>query len=122
VMDAPPESRPGPRRTRGRAAAAAAVAQDRFAAETLVAQAAGVVREVTRMQTRAADQGARLLTCAIEADVRLASPADFTRLSAMLATLVARAAAEIGVAEGGRPYRIVVGAHPAPATSVRRSR
>jgi DNA-binding transcriptional ArsR family regulator len=113
---------PPPPAPRGRARAAAVARQDRFAAETLVGQAAGVVRDVTRMQARAAEQGARLLTCAIEADVRLASPADFTRLSAMLATLVARAAAEIGAAEGGRTYRIVVGAHPAPAASPRRSR
>ena len=93
----------------------AATRQDRFAAETLVAAASGVVRDVSRMQARAAEQGARLLTCAIEADVRLAAPADFARLSAVLATLVARAAADIGVAEGGRSYRIVIGAHPTPA-------
>src|SRR5687767_7699719 len=62
------DSEPAAPAQRSRAAAAR---QDRFAAETLVAQAAGVVRDVTRMQTRAAEQGARLLTCAIEADVRL---------------------------------------------------
>ena len=93
----------------------AAARQDRFAAETLGAAASGVVRDVSRMQARAAEQGARLLTCAIEADVRLASPADFARLSAVLATLVARAAADLGVAAGGRSYRIVIGAHPTPA-------
>jgi DNA-binding transcriptional ArsR family regulator len=98
----------------------AAARQDRFAAETLVGAAAGVVRDVTRMQGRAAAQGTRLLTCAIETDVRLATPADFTKLSAVLATLVARAVADIGIAEGGRSYRVVVGAHPTPHARSRR--
>jgi len=93
----------------------AAARQDRFAADTLVEAASGVVRDVSRMQTRAAAQDARLLTCAIETEVRLASPADFARLSATLATLVARAVADVGVAEGGRSYRVVIGAHPTPA-------
>ena len=93
----------------------AAARQDRFAADTLVEAASGVVRDVSRMQARAAAQDARLLTCAIETEVRLASPADFARLSATLATLVARAVADIGVAEGGRSYRVVIGAHPTPA-------
>jgi len=93
----------------------AAARQDRFAADTLVEAASGVVRDVSRMQARAAAQDARLLTCAIETEVRLASPADFARLSATLATLVARAVADVGVAEGGRSYRVVIGAHPTPA-------
>ena len=93
----------------------AAARQDRFAADTLVEAASGIVRDVSRMQARAAAQDARLLTCAIETEVRLATPADFARLSATLATLVARAAADIGVADGGRSYRVVIGAHPTPA-------
>jgi DNA-binding transcriptional ArsR family regulator len=106
IAPAPPASPAKARR--------AAARQDRFAAETLVGAAAGVVRDVTRMQARAAAQGARLLTCAIETEVRLATPADFTKLSAVLATLVARAVADLGVADGGRSYRVVVGAHPTP--------
>jgi len=93
----------------------AAARQDRFAADTLVEAASGVVCDVSRMQARASAQGQRLLTCAIETEVRLASPADFERLSAVLATLVARAVADIGVAAGGRSYRVVVGAHPTPS-------
>jgi len=93
----------------------AAARQDRFAADTLVQAASTVVRDVSRMHGLAGAQGARLLTCAIETEVRLASPADFSRLSATLAALVARAVADVGVAEGGRSYRVVVGAHPTPA-------
>ena len=92
-----------------------AAKQDRFAADTLVNAASAVVRDVSRMQARASAQDVRLLTCAIETEVRLATPADFGRLSALLATLVARAVADVGVAEGGRSYRVVVGAHPIPA-------
>jgi DNA-binding transcriptional ArsR family regulator len=111
IAPAPPKA--------GRAGRAAPPLQDRFAAETLVGAAAGVVRDVSRMQAKADAAGTRLLTCAIEADVRLASPADFTRLSATLATLVARAIADLGVAEGGRAYRVLVGAHPTPAPARR---
>ena len=93
----------------------AAARQDRFAADTLVDAASGVVRDVSRMQARASAQGQRLLTCAIDTEVRLASPADFERLSAVLATLVARAVADLGVTAGGRSYRVVVGAHPTPS-------
>lgn len=100
----------------------AAARQDRFAAETLVDAASSVVRDVSRMQARASAAGTRLLTCAIETEVRLASPADFTKLSALLATLVARAAADVGVAEGGRRYCVVVGAHPVAATTTSRAK
>jgi len=102
---------PAPAAGAGRVAAK----QDRFAADTLVNAASAVVRDVSRMQARASEQDVRLLTCAIETEVRLASPADFAKLSALLATLVARAVADIGVAQGGRTYRVVVGAHPTPA-------
>jgi len=107
VMEPPPTAASRARR--------AAARQDRFAADTLVDAASSIVRDVSRMQARAGAQGARLLTCAIETDVRLASPADFTKLSAVLATLVARAVADLGVAEGGRSYRVVIGAHPTPS-------
>ena len=104
----------------GDAGTRVAARQDRFAAETLVDAASSVVRDVSRMQAQAGAEGTRLLTCAIETEVRLASPADFARLSAVLATLVARAVNDIGVADGGRRYRVIVGAHPAPATTARR--
>jgi DNA-binding transcriptional ArsR family regulator len=106
----------------GDAGRRAAARQDRFAAETLVDAASSVVRDVSRMQAQASAAGTRLLTCAIETEVRLASPADFAKLSAVLATLVARAVTDIGVAEGGRRYRVIVGAHPAPAATAPRAK
>ncbi len=92
------------------------LARDRFAAEHLVSTAARTVRDVSRMRQAAADQGTRLLTFTVEAEMRFAQPADVHRFADTVATAIAAAAAEVATPDGaGRPYRIVVGAHPAPA-------
>jgi DNA-binding transcriptional ArsR family regulator len=88
---------------------AAAEAQDRFAAEHLVNTAAGVVRDVARMQEAAEERGHRLLTFTIEAEVGFAEPADLDRFVEELARTVAAFDAP------GRRYRVVIGGHPAPA-------
>jgi DNA-binding transcriptional ArsR family regulator len=88
-------------------------AQDRYAAEHLVGAATNVVRDVVRMQAAAQREGTRLLTFTIEADVRFAAPADVERFCSRLAELIADTAAEHGTARGGRPYRVVLGGHPA---------
>jgi DNA-binding transcriptional ArsR family regulator len=93
---------------------AAAVRQDRFAASHLIEAASGIVRDVTRMQAAASDQGARLLTFTIDTEVSFATPADFERFTSELAEQVARTAATFNQAVGGRRYRVVVGGHPAP--------
>jgi DNA-binding transcriptional ArsR family regulator len=91
-------------------------ARDRFAAGHLVATAARTVRDVSRMQQAASDEGTRLLTFTVEAEVRFAQPADVHRFADTVAQAIASAAAEATTPPGeGRPYRIVVGAHPAPA-------
>ncbi len=87
----------------------AADAQDRFAAAHLVHTAAGVVRDVARMQDAAEQQGERLLTFTIEAEVGFAEPADLDRFVEALARTAAAFDAP------GRRYRVVVGGHPAPA-------
>lgn len=89
-------------------------AQDHFAAEHLIGTAAAMVRDVTRMQARAQQQRRRLLTFAVEADVRLRQPADFARFSTALAAALARTAAAFEPAQGGRTYRVVIGSHPTP--------
>jgi DNA-binding transcriptional ArsR family regulator len=91
----------------------AAPAQDRFAAEHLVATASAVVRDVTRMQSEAERKEQRLLTFTVEAEVRFAEPGDVERFASALADAVASTAAEFDTPDG-RPYRLVVGAHPAP--------
>lgn len=65
-------------------------AQDQYAAEHLVGVAAATVRDVARMRAGAVAKGKRLLTFTVETEVRFDSP-------------------------DGRPYRMVVGGHPAPA-------
>jgi DNA-binding transcriptional ArsR family regulator len=90
-------------------------AQDRFAAEHLVHSAAAIVREVARMQARAQQEGTRLLTFTIDTELSIPAPADLEQFANKLAAFVAREAAAFGKAPGSRRYRLVIGAHPAPA-------
>jgi hypothetical protein len=83
--------------------------QDDFAAAHLVSTAAGVVRDVTRMQAAADQRGERLLTFTVEAEVGFEAPEDLERLTEALARTIA-------AFDGpGRRYRVIVGGHPAPA-------
>lgn len=90
--------------------------QDRYAAEHLVDVAAGTVKDVARMQSKAADAGKRLLTFTIEAEVRFAEPGDVHRFSDALTEAIRRTVEEFDT-EGGRPYRLVAGGHPAARAS-----
>jgi hypothetical protein len=94
-------------------AAAKSAAQDRFAAEHLIAIAGGVVRDVGRMQARAHQQGTRLLTFTIDTEIGFATPHDLERFTTDLAAFVARQASRLD-SPAGRRYRLVVGGHPAP--------
>ncbi len=85
--------------------------QDRFAADTLLAGGARLVRDVAAARTAAASRGQRLLTFAIEAEVGLSRPSDLERFADALADRIAELAAEFG--PGQRRYRILVGGHPA---------
>jgi DNA-binding transcriptional ArsR family regulator len=96
--------------------------QDRYAAEHLIGAASAVVRDVARMQSAAQREGTRLLTFTIEAELRFAAPADVERFCERLAELVAEAGAAHATTEGGRPYRLVLGGHPAPAPDEERTR
>lgn len=87
---------------------------DRHAAEHLITVSAGTVREVTRMRAAAGKQGKRLLTFTIEATVNLGAPADLHHFSDALASAVAEVVASFDTS-GGRPYRLVIGGHPASA-------
>lgn len=89
--------------------------QDRCAAEHLIGAASAVVRDVARMQSAAQREGTRLLTFTIETELRFAAPADVERFCDRLAELVADTAASHSAGAGGRPYRVVLGGHPAPS-------
>jgi len=88
--------------------------QDRFAAEHLVEVASETVRDVARMTAAADAAGRRLLTFTIEAEMRFAAPDDVHSFADALTAAIRQIAADHDAA-GGRPYRIIAGAHPAPA-------
>jgi DNA-binding transcriptional ArsR family regulator len=86
---------------------------DRFSAAYLVALAARAIREVAGLIGKAAGSQKRLATLAIDAEVRLARPADFPAFADDLA----RAVGEVierhtHHAPGGRRFRILAGAWP----------
>jgi DNA-binding transcriptional ArsR family regulator len=85
--------------------------QDRFAADTLLAGGARLVRDVVAARAAATARGQRLLTFAIEAEVGFTRPADLERFADALAERVAELAAEFG--PGERTYRVLIGGHPA---------
>lgn len=86
--------------------------RDAYAAEHLVAVAGRVVRDVSRMQAAAGEQGKRLLTFTLETELGFAAPADVHRYTDALATAMAEVASRF-TTTGGRRYRVVVGGHPA---------
>lgn len=87
---------------------------DQYAAEHLVGVAATTVRDVARMQAKAARVDKRLLTFTLETEVRFAQPGDVHAFTDELTAAVARVVARYDSA-GGRPYRMVALGHPAPA-------
>jgi DNA-binding transcriptional ArsR family regulator len=89
-------------------------AQDRFAADALLAVSARTISEVAVMRERAEAQGRRLATFTIEADIGFERPVDIERFAAQLARQVTDL---VAVFDSGRPehrYRLVAGGHPAP--------
>jgi DNA-binding transcriptional ArsR family regulator len=89
-------------------------ARDQYAAEHLVNVAAATVRDVARMQAGATADGKRLLTFTVEAAVRFAQPGDVHPFTDELAEAIRQVVARYDSPDG-RPYRMVVGGHPAPA-------
>lgn len=96
--------------------------QDSFAAEHLVGTAARIVRDVSRMREAAKEEGSRLLTFTVEANVTFAAPGDIERFAARLADALAGLAAEFTPKRGkGRTYRVTVAGHPAVGTKIGKS-
>jgi DNA-binding transcriptional ArsR family regulator len=87
---------------------------DRFSAMYLVALAARAIREVAGLMRKAAESRKRMATLAIDADVRLAQPADFPAFADELARAVGDVIARHhdDDARGGRRFRIMAGAWP----------
>lgn len=91
---------------------------DRLSSAYLLALAVRLLRELTRLRRGAATAHRPLATLAIDTDVRFASAADraaFTRdLADAVATIASRYHDES--APDGRWHRLIVAAHPRPAT------
>lgn len=87
-------------------------AQDRHAADHLIATASSLVRDVARMRQVAAAEGARLLTLTVETDVTFAAPADFDAFTEEVSAAIAALARKYA-APSGRRYRLTAVAHPA---------
>jgi DNA-binding transcriptional ArsR family regulator len=87
---------------------------DRFSATYLIALAARTIRELAGLKEKASRERKRLATAAIEAEVRLARPADFEGfvqdLTRAVASVVAKHHDERA---GGRPFRVIAGTYPA---------
>lgn len=99
----------------GELAADPAEVGDRLSAAYLIALASRAVRELAGLEEKARREEKRLATGAIDTEVRLARPADFPAFIRDLSRAVAEVVAEHrdeGVA--ARPFRVVVGAYPAP--------
>jgi DNA-binding transcriptional ArsR family regulator len=88
--------------------------QDRFAADALLALSARALGDVAEMRERASDQGRRLVTFAIEADVGFERPADIERFADALADRIAELAAEFDSGRSRRRFRLIVGGYPKP--------
>jgi DNA-binding transcriptional ArsR family regulator len=100
----------------GAEAAEPGALQDRFSATYLLALAARAIREIAGVRERARRQRKRLATVAVDADVRLGSPADFDAFARDLAAAVARVVAKHHDerASDGRRFRVMAAAWPGP--------
>ncbi|MBI3567921.1 MAG: helix-turn-helix transcriptional regulator [Gemmatimonadetes bacterium] len=92
---------------------------DRLSANYLIALGARIVREVADQVRRAKKAGKRLATLAVDTEVRFRSPADRAAFSAELTDAITRLVSKYhdASAPGGRAHRLVIVAHPLPATA-----
>jgi predicted transcriptional regulator len=95
--------------------AAPETARDRFSASYLLATAAATLRDVAALQARAHQEGKRLSTMTLAAEVRFPSAAARTAFAQELTDLLTRLIARYHSdrAPGGRRFRLVALVHPA---------
>jgi DNA-binding transcriptional ArsR family regulator len=89
---------------------------DRMSTAYLIAAAGQTIRDVAALDARARKEGKRIATLTLEAEVRFASAAARAAFAEELAAAVARLAAKYHDerAPGGRRFRVLAAAHPAP--------
>lgn len=86
---------------------------DRFSASYLISIAAQTLRDLGRLRSLADSAGKRLATLTLQAEVCLASPADRKAFTEELTAAVEGVIAKYH-REGGRPFRVTLGAYPSP--------
>lgn len=95
-------------------------AADRLSARYLVALAGRMVREVAHLARLAESAGRRLPTFSVDTEIRFRSAEDRAAFADELTAAVLDLAARYHH-DDGRPHRLVVAAHPAPADESGRS-
>jgi DNA-binding transcriptional ArsR family regulator len=102
----------------GEAASDPGRASDRLSARYLIALAARVVGEVGELARRADRTGRRTATLAIDTEIRFRSAAERAAFAGELTAAVTKLAARYhdDSAPGARRHRLVVAAHPIPAS------
>lgn len=95
----------------------AETAADRLSSAYLIAAAGRTIRDVAALEARARQQGKRIATLTLEADVRFASAEARARFAEELADAVARLATKYHDerAPNGRPFRLLAAIHPTPS-------
>jgi DNA-binding transcriptional ArsR family regulator len=109
--------------TLGAVAADPAQVPDRLSSAYLVAVAAQVIRDVAGLGAGSEAAGRRVPTLTLQTEIRFANAATRARFARELSRAVARLAARYHDerAPGGRRFRVVAGAYPAPPGSPSRS-
>ncbi|MGZ8830864.1 MAG: ArsR/SmtB family transcription factor [Thermoanaerobaculia bacterium] len=99
----------------GRLAADPDRVEDRFSSTYLIALASQAIRDIAAAQQATAGSKKRVATMSLQADVRFAGAAARASFAAELANAVARLVAKYHdqKADGGRTFRLIVGAYPA---------
>lgn len=97
-----------------------AEAVDRFSVAYLIATAARVIRELANIALKARRAGKRVATLTLDAEVRFRSAESRNAFAEELTSAVAALAAKYHDehAEGGRRFRLIAAAYPAPEKNI----
>jgi DNA-binding transcriptional ArsR family regulator len=89
---------------------------DRLSASYLIALAARVVREVSKLVQRSKEVDKRLATMSLDTEIRFRSPLDRAAFSGELTNAITKLVSKYhdAAAPGGRLHRLVIVAHPLP--------
>lgn len=93
-------------------------AADRLSTAYLIAAAGRTIRDVAALEAKARNEGKRIATLTMEAEVRFATAETRAAFGEELAEAVARLAAKYhdDRAPGGRKFRMLAAVHPVPPT------